>query len=95
MTDSRARRRSPSGKRVSKPNDRVAPRSATPTPQVGRRPSNPGFLLLLALIWIACGVVALVKLHAAWRLVPVIVFIGIGLYFLRGAVTSANRRQQQ
>jgi hypothetical protein len=95
MADSRARRRSPSGKRTSRLTEGSALRPALPPPQVGRRPSNPGFLLLLGLLWFGSGVVALLELHAAWRLIPGIVFIGIGLFFLRGAVTSANRRQQR
>jgi hypothetical protein len=45
-------------------------------------------------MWIACGIVALVGLSASWKLVPGIVFIGIGLLFLRGAATTAARRSQ-
>jgi hypothetical protein len=61
--------------------------------QIGRRPSSPGFLLLLAAVWIGCGVVALVRLTATWKLVPGIVFIGIGLLFLRGAAATVVRRE--
>jgi hypothetical protein len=70
------------------------PRPAKPPeqPQVGRRPSSPGFLLLVGLLWIGCGVVALVRLSASWKLIPGIVFIGVGVYFLRGAATSVVRR---
>ena len=63
-----------------------------PLPVVGRRPSNPGFLLLLGVIWIVCGVVALVGLSASWKLIPAIVFIGIGGLFIRGAVSTLARR---
>jgi hypothetical protein len=66
-----------------------------PLGQVGKRPSNPGFLALLAAVWIACGVVALVGLHASWKLVPGIVFIGIGLLFLRGAAATVARREDR
>ena len=60
--------------------------------QAGRRPSSPGKLLLLALMWIACGVYAIVALHAGWRFIPGIVFIGVGLLFLRGAAATVARR---
>jgi hypothetical protein len=43
------------------------------------------------LVWIACGAVALLELHASWKLIPGIVFIGIGLFFLRGAATTVER----
>lgn len=65
-----------------------------PTPAVGRRPSNPGFLLLLGAIWIVCGVIALVGLSASWKLIPGVVFIGIGALFIRGAATTVVRRNQ-
>lgn len=87
VTDSRARRRSSSDRRTSKP---ARPPRGGPG-QVGRRPSNPAFLALLGLVWIACGAVALLELHASWKLIPGIVFIGIGLFFLRGAATTVER----
>ena len=55
------------------------------TPTVGRRASRPGFLLAVGLMWIAMGVVAGFSLTASWKLVVVIVFIGIGLLYLRSA----------
>jgi hypothetical protein len=45
-------------------------------------------------MWIGSGVVALVALHASWRLVPGIVFVGIGLLFLRGAAATVVRRSE-
>lgn len=81
------------------PPRRTAPprqRSATPAApatQVGRRPSNPALLASLAVAWVACGVVALVRLTASWKLVPGIVFIGIGFLFLRAALATVVRRQ--
>jgi hypothetical protein len=77
----------------------VAQRRKPPGPppgpgQVGKRPSQPGFLLLLGIVWIACGIFALAKLHASWRLIPGIVFIGIGLLFVRGAATTVVRRSK-
>jgi hypothetical protein len=46
----------------------------------------------VGLAWIICGIVALVALSASWKLVPGILFIGIGLFWLRGAVTTVARR---
>ena len=62
--------------------------------QVGRRPSNPSFLALIGLVWIACGIIALVNLSAGWRIIPGIVFIGIGVFFLRGALVTMARRDR-
>ena len=63
--------------------------------QVGRRPSNPGFLVLLAIVWIVVGVVLMLTLDAGWKFIPGIVSIGIGLLFLRGAAATVVRRQQR
>jgi hypothetical protein len=49
-------------------------------------------LLLIAVAWIGCGIVALVSLKAGWKLVPGIVFIGVGLLFFRGAAATVARR---
>jgi hypothetical protein len=46
-------------------------------------------------VWIACGVAALVTLHASWKLVPGIVLIGVGLLYLRGAAATVVRRDQR
>ncbi len=79
--------------------DRKPPRKRTGppkpedlTPQVGRRPSPPVFLFVIALSWVLAGIVALVALSASWKLVPGIVFIGIGLMYLRAAITTLARR---
>jgi hypothetical protein len=66
-----------------------------PPLQIGRRPSNPGFLLLVGVVWIGCGVYALAKLKASWKLIPGIVFIGIGLLFVRGASATVLRRERR
>jgi hypothetical protein len=63
--------------------------------QVGRRPSRPGFLALVGIMWIAVGIVEFVALHASWRFVPGIVFVGIGILFLRGAATAAARHEDR
>ena len=71
------------------------PGSAPERPvQPGKRPSNPAFLSLLALVWIACGVYAIVALSASWKLIPGIFFIGVGILFLRGAAVTVIRRQE-
>jgi hypothetical protein len=61
--------------------------------QPGKRPSNPTFLVLMALVWIACGVYAIVALDASWKLIPGIFFIGVGILFLRGAAVTVRRRE--
>lgn len=53
--------------------------------QANRRRAAPGFHLTVGLLWLAAGVVELVGVHAAWRVAPAIVFVGIGLLFVRGA----------
>jgi hypothetical protein len=63
--------------------------------QPGKRPSNPTFLVLMALVWIACGVYAIVALDASWKLIPGIFFIGVGILFLRGAAVTVRRREGQ
>jgi len=70
-----------------------ADRTSAPPGQVGRRPSQPGFLLAVAAMWIIVGVMILVWVHAGWRIVPAVVAIGIGLFFLRGAAATVLRRQ--
>jgi Flp pilus assembly protein TadB len=60
--------------------------------QVGRRPSSPVFLLVVGVAWVACGVVAFLVMTASWKLVPAIFFVGVGLFWIRGAVTAAARQ---
>ena len=62
--------------------------------QVGRRPSRPGVLGLIGIMWIVVGVVELFVLDASWRFVPAIVCVGIGLFFLRGAFVSVLRQDE-
>ena|SRR5438132_1466827 len=61
-------------------------------PVVGKRPSRPGFLALLALLWLAAAIVAYFGLHTGWKLIPVICFTGVGILYLRGAAGSYLRR---
>jgi hypothetical protein len=50
--------------------------------------------VLVGLSWIVVGVIELFALNASWRFVPAIVFIGIGLFFLRGAAVTVTRRDR-
>jgi hypothetical protein len=87
---------------------RVTPKGKQPPPapnrrrinpdepvQVGRRPSSAGFLLLVSVMWVAVGIIVLFTLHTTWKLIPGIVFIGIGLMFFRGFGSTVIRRQQR
>jgi len=62
---------------------------------IGRRPSSPGFLAIVAVMWIAVGVILFLTLKSGWRLVPSIVAVGIGLMFLRGAGATVLRRDRR
>jgi hypothetical protein len=62
---------------------------------IGRRPSSPGFLAIVAVMWLAVGVVVILTLHSTWKLVPAILAIGIGLMFLRGAGATVMRRERR
>ena len=82
---------------------RAAPRAKPKGPQPaaerpvqpGKRPSNPVFLFVVGLVWIACGVYALVALDASWKVIPGIFFIGVGILFLRGAAVTVIRRDER
>lgn len=62
---------------------------------IGRRPSSPGFLAVVAVMWIAVGVIVFVALKTGWRLIPSIIAVGIGLLFLRGAGATVLRRERR
>jgi hypothetical protein len=73
-----------------------APKPARePTPQVGKRPSNPFLLFGVAGSWIIVGVVIWTTFTATWRLIPAVVAVGVGLLFLRGAVLTVNRHEER
>ena len=75
--------------------NQARPRPAPASPgQVGRRPSNPALIMLVGLIWVGCGVYALFSLTASWKLIPAILFVGIGLFFIRGAAATYVRRDE-
>ena len=67
-------------------------RPAEGPPVVGKRPSNPTFLALVGLLWIAAAIGALLVLHRSWKLIPVVCFAGVGLLYLRGAAGAYLRR---
>jgi len=50
---------------------------------------------LMGVLWVGAGIIAIISLHASWRLVPGIVFIGIGVLFLRGAAATVVRREER
>jgi hypothetical protein len=83
----------PKGGRPSSPPGRQEP--TEPTPQIGKRPSRPGLLFLIAAMWIACGVVAILVLKASWKFIPGVVFIGIGLFYLRGTLGTIARHEER
>jgi hypothetical protein len=61
--------------------------------QVGKRPSSPRFLLVVAAVWIACGIAAFFLFDSSWRIAVGVVFIGVGLYWLRGALATVARHE--
>ncbi len=66
-----------------------------PVGQVGKRPSPPIFLLLVGFAWIICGIVALFLFKPSWRIVVGVVFIGIGLFWMRGAMATYARHEER
>jgi tellurite resistance protein TehA-like permease len=70
-------------------------KKADAPPQVGRRPSSPAYLAVVGVMWVAVGVIDIVRLKAGWRIAVGIVFIGIGLFFLRGAAMTVVRRDER
>jgi len=83
---------------------RVTPKAGTPAAdqaankpmgQVGRRPSNPTFLAVIGLAWIICGIAAFFIFKQSWRIVVGVVFIGVGLYWLRGAFATITRHEER
>jgi hypothetical protein len=62
---------------------------------IGRRPSSPRFLLVVAIMWLAVGIVVLFTLKTGWRLIPAILALGIGGMFLRGALTTILRHERR
>jgi hypothetical protein len=43
-------------------------------------------------MWLAAAVITAIGLHKGWKLIPVVVFAGVGLLYLRGAAGSYLRR---
>lgn len=71
------------------------PSADAPLGQVGRRPSSPFKLLAFAAAYVACGIIALFSLKGSLRVILGVVFIGVGLLWLRGAATAALRQQRR
>jgi hypothetical protein len=75
---------------------RATPSSNPATaPQVGRRPSPPWLLMVIALMWLAAGAFVWSRLDASWKLVPAAVFVGIGFFYLRGALQTIVRHDER
>jgi hypothetical protein len=93
MADSRKRK----GGRVTPKGGRPAtpPSADKPVGQVGKRPSNPTFLAVVGLAWIICGIAAFFVFKESWRIVVGVVFIGVGLYWLRGAFATITRHEER
>lgn len=70
-------------------------KNSAPPPQVGRRPSNPAYLAVVGALWVAVGIIDIVRLKVGWRIAVGIVFIGIGLFFIRGAAMTVIRRDER
>jgi hypothetical protein len=95
--------RSPMANDRKRKGGRVTPKAGSPTPpaadkpvgQVGKRPSNPTFLAVVGLAWIICGIAAFFVFKESWRIVVGVVFIGVGLYWLRGALATIARHEER
>jgi len=69
--------------------------SSAPPPQVGRRPPNPTVPLLSGLMWLVVGLVMLFAFTASWHIAVGIACIGVGGFFLRGAIIAARRQTRR
>jgi hypothetical protein len=81
--------------KAGQPSSSRSEREEKPVGEVGKRPSSPRFLFAVALAWIVCGIAAFFIFSAAWRIVVGVVFIGIGLYWLRGAMATIARHEER
>jgi hypothetical protein len=61
--------------------------------QIGKRPSSPGFLTLVGVMWVGVGAVIFLTMSWSWKLIPAILAAGIGFLFLRGAAQTVIRRE--
>ena len=64
---------------------------AAPTEPSRRRPANPVLLMLVGLIWAVCGIYVLFSVTATWKVIPAILFLGIGMFFIRIAAVTYTR----
>jgi uncharacterized membrane protein HdeD (DUF308 family) len=86
------------GGRVTPKGGAAAPKAdgaAAPMGQVGKRPSKPGFLAVVGVAWIICGIAAFFIFKPTWRIAVGVVFIGVGLYWLRGAFATVTRHEER
>lgn len=80
---------------LNKSSKRRGPGDDKPPVSIGRRPSSAGFLAVVAVMWMAVGVILFLTLTTSWRLVPAILAFGIGVLFLRGAGSTVLRRERR
>jgi hypothetical protein len=48
---------------------------------------------MIAVLWLAACVIVMLKVDAAWKLVPAVVFGGVGIFYLRAALQTVVRRE--
>jgi len=65
-----------------------------PVGQVGRRPSSPLKLFFFFVAYFAAGVIALFTFTGSLRIILGVVFIGLSLFWLRGASAAVVRQQK-
>jgi hypothetical protein len=70
------------------------PDASRPVGQVGRRPSSPAKLLVFSIVYVAAGILSFFTLKGSLAVIIGVVFIGMGLLWLRGAATAKLRQQQ-
>ncbi|MGD0743033.1 MAG: hypothetical protein ABSA31_07095 [Acidimicrobiales bacterium] len=46
-------------------------------------------------MWVAAGLTTLFVLTAGWRFIPAVFFVGIGLYYVRGASATILRHERR
>jgi hypothetical protein len=51
--------------------------------------------MIIALLWLGAGAFVWIRLDAGWKLVPAAVFVGIGFFYLRGALQTVVRHDER
>lgn len=74
---------------------RPKPDPDSATPQIGKRPSPPALLFAIAGMWALAGAYIWLSFTASWKLIPAIFAVGIGGFFLRGALQTVVRHDER